>query len=92
MEEIQIESSKGTSKIIQQKNGRRYYRYKEKTKEKEKKEERKFRRKVLDLVILYSLICAGEIPPQVTKGRNRKNRNSKLVPCKHEDAKEKSTT
>ena len=41
---IKIES-RGTSKIIQKKNGRKWYRYLEKTKEKEKKEERKFRKK-----------------------------------------------
>ena len=65
-------------------------RYIEKEKAKEKKEERKFRRKVLSLVVLYSReqwtfwrciglhnhkICAGKIPPQVDKGKNRKNRN-----------------
>ena len=44
------------------------------------------------MVVLYSLIYVGEIPAQVTKGKNRKNHKSKLVPCKHEDAKEKSTT
>ena len=70
----------------------------EKTKEKEKKEEKKFRKKVLDLVVLYSReqwtfwhcidlhnhkICAGEIAPQVTKGKNRKNRKpQKRKVCK----------